>query len=170
LNKSGLNKSGGTLKQHHYETQVAWTGNEGQGTKSYKGYKRDHAITAPGKPAVLASSDPAFRGDPARYNPEELLVASLSACHMLWYLHLCAINGIVVTEYQDAASGVMNEKADGSGEFAEVTLHPQVTIEGDSDEGKALALHEEAHRYCFIANSVKFPVRNVAHITQVARR
>jgi organic hydroperoxide reductase OsmC/OhrA len=158
------------LKQHHYEIQVAWTGNQGQGTKAYTSYKRDHAITATGKPPVLASSDPAFRGDPTRYNPEELLVASLSACHMLWYLHLCAINGIVVTDYQDDATGVMSEKADGSGEFVEVTLHPQVTVDANADQGKALALHEEAHRYCFIANSVKFPVRNVAQITQAACR
>jgi organic hydroperoxide reductase OsmC/OhrA len=148
VNHSNLNfqqASGGTLKQHHYAIQVAWTGNQGQGTKTHAGYKRDHAITAAGKPPLLASSDPAFRGDPARYNPEELLVASISSCHMLWYLHLCAVNGIVVTEYQDEAEGVMSEKADGSGEFVEVTLHPHVTIEAGSDHAKALALHEEAH-------------------------
>ncbi len=153
------------MKQHHYEIQVAWTGNQGQGTKTYTSYKRDHAITAPGKlSTLLASSDPAFRGDRARYNPEELLVASLSSCHMLWYLHLCALNDIVVTDYQDDAKGVMSEKVDGSGEFVEVTLRPRVTVEADSDQAKALALHEEAHHYCFIANSVKFPVRNVAQI------
>ena len=153
------------MKQHTYEVQVAWTGNQGQGTKAYKSYKRDHAITVAGKPPLLASSDPAFRGDPARYNPEELLVASLSSCHMLWYLHLCAINGVVVTDYQDDATGVMSEKADGSGEFVEVTLHPHVTVGADADQAKALAIHEEAHRYCFIANSVKFPVRIAAQIT-----
>jgi organic hydroperoxide reductase OsmC/OhrA len=154
------------MKQHHYEIQVAWTGNQGQGTKTYNSYKRDHAITAPGKPPLLASSDPAFRGDPARYNPEDLLVASLSACHMLWYLHLCAVNHIVVTEYRDDATGVMSENADGSGAFVEVTLHPHITIEADSDEARALSLHKEAHRCCFIANSVNFPVKHVVHITR----
>ncbi|MGB8759648.1 MAG: OsmC family protein [Candidatus Sulfotelmatobacter sp.] len=158
------------MKQHHYEIQVAWTGNQGQGTKTYATYKRDYAITAPGKPPVLASSDPAFRGDPPRYNPEDLLVASLSACHMLSYLHLCAVNKIVVTEYQDDARGVMNERPDGSAAFAEVTLHPHVTISEDSDEAKALSLHEQAHHLCFIANSVNFPVRNVAQISVAAPR
>ena len=156
------------MKQHNYKIQVAWTGNQGQGTKTYAGYKRDHAITAAGKPTLLASSDPAFRGDPGRYNPEELLVASLSSCHMLSYLHLCAVNKIVVIDYQDQASGIMNEDANGSGVFVEVILHPQVTVEADSDEAKALSLHEEAHRYCFIANSVKFPVKHEARIIHKA--
>jgi organic hydroperoxide reductase OsmC/OhrA len=156
------------MKQHNYKVQVAWTGNEGQGTKSYTGYKRDHAITAAGKPTLLGSSDPAFRGDPTRYNPEELLVASLSSCHMLSYLHLCAVNKIVVTEYQDEATGVMNEDGKGSAAFVEVTLHPQVTIEADSDEQKALSLHEHAHHNCFIANSVNFPVKNAARIIRKA--
>ena len=153
------------MKEHHYETHITWTGNAGEGTKNYKNYKRDHTITAPGKPPVLASSDPAFRGDAGRYNPEELLVASLSSCHMLWYLHLCAVNHIVVSQYEDDARGVMSEKADGSGEFLEVTLRPQVTVAADTDLAKALALHDEAHRYCFIANSVNFPVKPVAQIT-----
>jgi organic hydroperoxide reductase OsmC/OhrA len=152
------------VKQHNYKIQVAWTGNQGQGTKTYTSYKRDHEITATGKPTLLASSDPAFRGDPARYNPEELLVASLSSCHMLSYLHLCAVNKIIVIDYQDEATGIMNEDANGSAAFVEVTLHPQVTVEADSDEARALSLHKEAHRYCFIANSVNFPVKHVARI------
>jgi organic hydroperoxide reductase OsmC/OhrA len=156
------------VKQHNYEIQVAWTGNVGQGTKTYTSYKRDHEITAAGKPTLLASSDPAFRGDPTRYNPEELLVASLSSCHMLSYLHLCAVNKIVVIDYQDEATGIMNEDANGSAAFVEVTLHPQVTVEADSDEAKALSLHEEAHRYCFIANSVNFPVKHIARIIHKA--
>ena len=154
------------MKQHHYEVQIAWTGNEGEGTKTYRGYKRDHSITGPGKPPVKGSSDPAFCGDPTRYNPEELLVASLSACHMLSYLHLCAVNGIVVIEYQDDAAGVMSEDPDGSARFVEVTLHPNVTIEADSDETKALSLHEDAHHNCFIANSVNFPVKTIAQVTR----
>src|SRR6202167_1308918 len=139
------------MKQHHYEIQVAWTGNQGQGTKTYATYKRDYTTTAPGKPPVLASSDPAFRGDPARYNPEDLLVASLSACHLLSYLHLCAVNGVVVTAYEDNAAGTMEEDAAGSAQFTEVTLRPRVTITPESDAGKAMALHEEAGRLCFIA-------------------
>jgi organic hydroperoxide reductase OsmC/OhrA len=156
------------VKQHNYKIQVAWTGNQGQGTKTYTSHTRDHEITAAGKPTLLASSDPAFRGDPGRYNPEELLVASLSSCHMLSYLHLCAVNKIVVIDYRDEATGIMNEDANGSGVFVEVTLHPQVTVNADSDEAKALSLHEEAHRYCFIANSVKFPVKHVARIIHKA--
>src|ERR1700720_4094993 len=149
-------------REHRYSVNVAWTGNTGKGTSDYRSYTRDHEIRVPGKPPIHGSSDPKFRGDPVRYNPEELLVASLSSCHMLWYLHLCAINGIVVTDYKDEANGVMAENADGSGAFVEVTLNPHVTIDAHSDPAKALLLHEEAHRYCFIANSVNFPVKNVA--------
>jgi len=152
------------MKQHHYDVRVTWTGNRGAGTATYKSYTRDHLIGVSGKPDIPGSSDPAFRGDVARYSPEDLLVASLSACHMLWYLHLCAVNGIVVTAYEDAAEGTMIEKADGSGAFAEVTLHPRVKIAADADEKKALALHEEAHRLCFIASSVNFPVRHAARV------
>ncbi|MGA3023578.1 MAG: OsmC family protein [Bryobacteraceae bacterium] len=153
------------MKQHRYEIRVAWTGNLGQGTSGYAGYLRNHEVSAPGKPVVLASSDPAFRGDPARYNPEDLLVASLSACHMLWYLHLCAVNGVVVVDYADDAFGLMEETADGGGFFSEVTLRPAVAISADSDAARALSLHEEAHRLCFIANSVKFPVRHQPRVT-----
>lgn len=146
------------MKLHHYSMHVNWTGNEGQGTKSYRSYRRDHTITAEGKPPLLASSDPAFRGDPARYNPEDLLVASLSACHMLSYLHLCAVNRIVVLSYEDSASGAMRENDDGSGLFVSVELRPVVKISSDSDAAKAENLHHEAHSKCFIANSVNFPV------------
>ena len=148
------------MKQHSYEVRVDWTGNDGEGTKTYRSYRRDHTIAAEGKPLIPGSSDPNFRGDASRYNPEELLVASLSSCHMLWYLHLCAVNHVTVIEYQDAASGVMQEGEDGSGEFVRVTLRPKVKIAAgnDDDRARALALHEEAHRFCFIARSVKFPV------------
>src|SRR5208337_3980000 len=120
-------------REHHYSTKIVWTGNTGKGTADYRAYARDHEIRAPGKPIIPGSSDPAFRGDLARYNPEDLLVASLSACHMLWYLHLCAANGVVVMEYEDAAQGTMVEKADGSGAFVEVTLRPAVKIAADAD-------------------------------------
>ena len=146
------------MKQHSYNVRVDWTGNDGEGTKTYKGYRRDHTIASEGKPPIQGSSDPAFRGDRARYNPEELLVASLSSCHMLWYLHLCSANGVTVLEYSDAASGDLQEGNDGSGEFVRVLLRPAVKVAAGDDRTKALALHSEAHRLCFIARSVNFPV------------
>jgi organic hydroperoxide reductase OsmC/OhrA len=146
-------------RQHRYETQVVWTGNLGQGTSGYRAYARDHEIHAQGRPPVAGSSDPAFRGDPGRYSPEDLLVASLSACHMLWYLHLCADNGIVVEEYTDVASGVMVETENGGGRFREVVLKPRVVVRAGADTDRAVHLHERAHELCFIANSVNFDVR-----------
>ncbi|HEY9623996.1 MAG TPA: OsmC family protein [Crinalium sp.] len=146
-------------KTHQYQVEVRWTGNTGQGTANYRVYERAHDISAAGKPVIPGSSDPAFRGDPTRYNPEELLVASLSTCHMLWYLHLCAEAKIVVTDYQDHPIGIMTETQEGGGQFSDVTLKPIVTIQSDSDLEQAEQLHEKAHHFCFIANSVNFPVR-----------
>lgn len=145
-------------KQHQYPVNVTWTGNDGAGTESYRGYRRDHEIGAAGKPPIPGSSDPAFRGDAGRYSPEELLVASLSSCHMLWYLHLCAVNGIVVLDYRDDAGGTLQEEDDGGGAFVRVVLQPRVTIRRGGDRDKALALHEQAHHLCFIARSVSFAV------------
>ncbi len=145
------------MKQHTYKVRLEWTGNDGEGTKGYKSYRRDHVISIEGKPDIPGSSDPSFRGDRARYNPEELLVASLSACHMLWYLHLCTMNHITVVDYRDAASGVMRENDDGSGEFVRVVLKPAAKI-SSGDKAKAHELHHDAHRLCFIARSVNFPV------------
>ncbi|HZZ00444.1 MAG TPA: OsmC family protein [Candidatus Baltobacteraceae bacterium] len=145
-------------KTHAYQTTLQWAAHDGVGTTNYRSYRRDYAVSAAGKPAIEGSSDPAFRGDPSRYNPEELLVASLSSCHLLWYLHLCSVNGIVVTTYRDDASGEMQENADGSGQFAKVTLRPVVTLREGSDEAKARELHRQAHEMCFIARSVNFPV------------
>jgi organic hydroperoxide reductase OsmC/OhrA len=156
-------------KQHHYQTRTVWTGNTGTGTSGYRAYERAHEISAAGKPVIAGSSDPNFRGDAARYNPEELLVASLSACHMLWYLHLCADNGIVVTAYEDRAQGTMVETTNGGGQFTEVVLHPVVTINA-GDPALAARLHERAHELCFIANSVNFPVRCEATITLAEAR
>src|SRR5580704_16057084 len=116
------------MKQHTYKVRVDWTGNNGEGTKTYKGYRRDHTVASDGKPRIHGSSGPSFRGDRSRYNPEELLVASLSACHMLWYLHLCAVNKVTVLQYRDAALGTMQERPDGSGAFTRVLLRPAVTI------------------------------------------
>jgi organic hydroperoxide reductase OsmC/OhrA len=145
-------------KQHRYRVRVAWTGNRGVGTRAYADYGRSHEITAPGKAAIAGSSDPAFRGEAARWNPEELLVASLSTCHQLWYLHLAAVGGVVVERYDDEAEGVMVEAADGSGRFAAITLRPRIGLAPGADLAKAAALHHEAHQMCFIANSVNFPV------------
>jgi organic hydroperoxide reductase OsmC/OhrA len=147
-----------TIRQHQYAIRLDWTGNEGTGTSSYRAYSRSHDLSAPGKPAIPGSSDPAFRGDPARWNPEELLVASLSACHQLWYLHLCAEAGIVVQAYSDDASGVMAEQPDGAGQFESVTLRPHARLARGADAQKASALHHEAAKMCFIARSVSFPV------------
>lgn len=151
-------------REHGYTVQVRWTGNLGHGTSGYRTYERAHEIVAGDKPVIAGSSDPAFQGDPARHNPEELLVASLSACHMLWYLHLCAEAKIVVTAYVDEASGTMAESPGGGGHFTEVVLKPTVTVTAGSDTALATQLHERAHALCFISNSVNFPVRTEPHI------
>jgi organic hydroperoxide reductase OsmC/OhrA len=148
------------MKKHEYQTHMVWTGNLGEGTSTYRSYKRNFTLTAPGKPELLGSSDHAFRGDGDRYNPEDMLVAALSSCHMLAYLHLCAINEIVVVAYEDNATGTMQERPDGSGAFTHVQLNPKVTITLKSDAEKAESLHHKAHELCFIANSVNFPVEN----------
>jgi organic hydroperoxide reductase OsmC/OhrA len=151
-------------KTHHYTTRLTWTGNKGEGTVNYKAYQRDHVISVDGKPDIPGSSDPSFRGDRERYNPEELLVASLSSCHMLWYLHLCAVNQVVVVDYKDQAEGLMMEQADGSGYFKAVTLRPVVTIADAAGVEKAKLLHHEANAYCFIAKSMNFPVHHEPEI------
>ena len=145
-------------KHHQYPVEVVWTGNHGTGTKTYQGYGREHEVRVAGKPVIAGSSDAAYRGDGTKHNPEDLLVASLSSCHMLWYLHLAAVAGVVVTHYVDAAVGTLADRGD-DGRFTEVVLRPQVTISADSDPARAAAVHEDAHHACFIANSVNFPVR-----------
>jgi organic hydroperoxide reductase OsmC/OhrA len=148
-----------TSKQHNYSVLTKWTGNLGSGTSGYRSYSRDHETSASGKASTIhGSSDPKFRGDPSRYNPEELLVASLSACHMLWVLHFCAEAGIVVTEYEDEAVGVMAENENGSGQFTSVVLRPRMKITDPQRIEDARALHGRAHEFCFIARSVNFPV------------
>jgi len=146
------------MANHHYKATITWTGNLGSGTSGYRAYGRNHTISIDGKPDIPGSSDPAFRGDKMRYNPEELLVASISTCHMLWFLHLCAEAGVVVLDYVDAATGTMEETADGGGHFSEVTLHPAVTVSNQSMADKANELHQKANKLCFIANSVNFPI------------
>ena len=144
--------------QHHYRVDVEWTGNRGSGTDGYRNYGREHVIRIDRKPELAGSADPAFRGDAARHNPEDLLVTALSTCHMLSYLHVATVAGVVVTAYTDVAEGTMATEGDG-GRFVEVVLHPVVTISAGSDSAKAQAAHETAHHACFIANSVNFPVR-----------
>jgi len=144
---------------HRYQTTTTWTGNLGTGTSEYKAYSRNHEITAAKKAAAIqGSSDPLFRGDPSRYNPEDLLLGALSACHMLWVLHLCADAGIVVIDYSDEAAGELVEHPDGSGEFTRVTLRPRMTITDGSRIEEAVAIHHEAHKVCQIARSVNFQV------------
>ncbi|HEX4250935.1 MAG TPA: OsmC family protein [Pseudonocardia sp.] len=147
-------------RTHRYTVEVTWTGNTGTGTSGYRDFSRDHEVTAPGKPTLPGSSDPAFRGDPSRYNPEELLVAALSQCHMLWFLHLAATSGVVVTEYTDHPEGTMAEGPEGGGEFTEVVLRPAVTVARPEMVDAVAGVHERAHQQCFIARSVNFPVHH----------
>lgn len=149
-----------TSKEHHYNLTIQWTGNTGSGTSGYRAYDRSHTISSENKPDILASSDPAFRGDRTKYNPEELLVASLSGCHMLSFLHLCADAGVVVMDYKDQATGTMIQTPDGGGHFIEVILNPIVTVADASMVEKANGLHHKASEQCFIASSVNFPVRH----------
>ncbi len=144
--------------QHKYDMRLQWTGNTGAGTSGYANFERSYTISAEGKPLIEGSSDPAFRGDDKKYNPEELFLASISSCHMLWFLHLCATAGIVVLAYTDNASGTMIEEASGSGHFTEVVLNPVVSILDKTEAEKANALHKKANEYCFIANSLNFKV------------
>jgi organic hydroperoxide reductase OsmC/OhrA len=158
-------------KTHRYSVVVEWTGNTGTGTSGYRDYERRYDISAGvRKPVIPGSSDPAFRGDPTRWNPEDLLVASISACHKLWYLHLCAEAGIAVLAYVDHAEGEMEEAADGSGRFTRVTLRPRVTVAAGADMAMARQLHAAAHAKCFIANSVNFPVQHEPDITVMQDR
>jgi organic hydroperoxide reductase OsmC/OhrA len=145
-------------RQHNYSLTVKWTGNTGTGTSNYKEFERDHSIFVENKTEILGSSDPAFRGDKTKHNPEDLLLASISSCHMLWYLHLCAIEGIIVTDYIDNATGIMIETANGGGKFTEATLNPIVTITNILMTEKANELHKKANELCFVANSLNFPV------------
>ena len=144
----------------NYKLIMAWLGNEGTGTSGYKHYKRDFVVVGEGKPPISGSSDVHFLGDIEKYNPEEMLLMSVSSCHMLWFLHLCSDHGIIVTDYTDQATGTMLETEDGGGHFTEVTLHPVVTISDAAMIEKANALHHQANKLCFIANSCNFPVHH----------
>jgi len=150
-------------KQHNYSVKLEWTGNKGSGTFDYRSYSRSHVISAEDKSAdIQGSSDPNFHGDEARYNPEELFLSSLSACHMLWYLHLCTVNDVIVLEYIDHPKGRMEEDANGSGRFTEVVLHPEVVVSKPNMIEKANELHHKANKMCFIANSCNFEIKHEA--------
>jgi organic hydroperoxide reductase OsmC/OhrA len=148
------------VRRHSYEVDVLWTGNRGEGTAGYKAYGRDNVVRAAGKPELAGSADRTFHGDRDRWNPEELLVAALSQCHMLSFLHVCVNHGVVVTGYRDAATGEMTETGDGGGRFTRVDLHPVVELADEAQRTLADSLHEEAGRLCFIASSVNFPVHH----------
>jgi organic hydroperoxide reductase OsmC/OhrA len=145
-------------REHKYEVSIEWTGNRGSGTSGYRDYGRDHLIQAGNKPAIPGSSDSAFLGDADRWNPEDLLVASASACHKLWYLHLCSEAGIAVLAYTDTAEGTMVDTPQ-HGQFKQIVLRPQVSIRTGDDPELAVRLHHAAHEKCYIANSVNFPIR-----------
>ena len=143
---------------HHYHVQMTWRGSNGVGTTSYRSFGREYELTVNGKATLRGSADPQYRGDATLWNPEELFLASLSACHQLWYLHLCANAGVVVHTDEDQAESSMVVHDDGSGEFVSVLLRPAVAIARGSDRERALAMHDEAAKMCFLARSVNFPV------------
>lgn len=149
-------------KQHRYQVTVEWTGNRGEGTASYRSYDRDCLISAENAADIAGSSDPAFRGNRSRWNPEQLLVAAASQCHMLSYLHHAAVNGVVVSRYVDHPTAVMTEDGAGGGAFTEITLHPVVSVTAESMVGTADRLHVEANRSCFVASSLAVPVQHEA--------
>ena len=151
-------------KSHHYKTKITWTGNLGTGTSGYADYAREHEIEIGSKAIIKASSDPSFRGNPELHNPEELFLSSLSSCHMLWFLHLCSAAGVIVVDYKDEATGVMEEENNGSGRFTEVMLNPIVTVKEERMISKVDSLPSKANKMCFIANSCNFPVGHTSSV------
>ena len=154
------------MSRHTYEIVCEWIGAGTEGTRNYRSYSRDHRILADGAPPIEGSSDPAFRGDPSRHNPEQLLLASISSCHMLWYLHLAATNGITVLSYVDRPTATM-EEAPGNGRFTEALLRPEIAVARGADLAVAAELHGRAHGECFVANSLNFPVRCAPEFREV---
>lgn len=148
------------MKSHNYQAIIEWTGNLGKGTASYKDYERSHSIKIDGKTTIESSSDPSFRGDASKHNPEELFLASISSCHMLWFLHLCSVEKVIVTDYVDEATGTMIEEKNGDGRFSEVTLNPLVTVLEERMTANLDSIHKKANSMCFIANSCNFPIKH----------
>jgi len=147
---------------HDYTSRIEWTGNRGAGTASYRGYDRTWRIATPGKAIVDCSNDPLLGGDPALHNPEDMLLATLAACHMLWYLHYASRAGIVVESYRDDPVGIGESTPDGAGHFVEAMLRPHIVVRAGSDLAAADAIHATIHAVCFVARSVNFPVRYAA--------
>ena len=146
-------------KEHNYKLTTVWTGNTGSGTKNVRSYDRSHTVAIQGKPELFLTTDNPAVGDKSKLNPEDLLVTAISSCHMLSYLYVCAMEGIVITSYTDHATGVMIEQANGSGSFKEVTLNPIFCVGDENMIEKAIELHHKAHEICYIANSVNFDVK-----------
>lgn len=146
------------MPEHDYSARIVWTGNRGKGTVAYRAYDRTWSVETPGKPVIRCSNDPLLGGDPSLHNPEDLLIATLSACHMLWYLHLASEAGIVVTDYRDDPLAVGETEPGGAGRFIRATLRPEITVRRGTDLKHADALHKEIGKVCFIARSVNFPV------------
>ena len=146
--------------KHLFAITSRWTGNTGQGTSAYRSYERSVTISVKNKADIFGSSGTSFNSDKTKHNPEDLFVSAISSCHLLWYLHLCSENGVVVLDYVDNATGTMEETADGGGKFTEVTLHPTITLSSQSMIQKATELHMDANRLCYIANSCNFPIHH----------
>jgi organic hydroperoxide reductase OsmC/OhrA len=153
------------MKNHNYKSKIEWTGNSGESTKNYRSYQRNYTISVDGKAVINGSSDPSFLGNPELHNPEDLLLASVSSCHLLWYLHFCSVNNILVLEYVDFAEGTMIEIENGSGKFTEIILKPKIIVAEKNMIKKAIELHQKANEYCFIANSLNFEVKHQPEIT-----
>jgi organic hydroperoxide reductase OsmC/OhrA len=154
-------------KQHPYTSTIVWTGDRGQGTAEYRGYDRTWEVRTPGKPVIICSNDPLLGGDPQRPNPEDMLLASLAACHMLWYLHLACMAGVVVVAYEDAPLGIGETSPNGAGRFVSATLRPAIHVRRGADLAHADVLHAQVHQFCFIARSVNFPVTIEATYVEV---
>ena len=150
------------MTEHSFAVSVSWTGNKGTGTSGYKDYGREHVMSIPGKEPIAGSADKAFHGDRSRWNPEEMLIAALSQCHMLSFLHVASAAGIVIQKYSDDATGTLVLGSDGGGQMSEVTLKPAIEISA-GNESLVPSLHHRASELCFIANSVNFPVHHEPH-------
>ena len=146
--------------QHNYKLAVKWTGNQGSGTSNYNEFERSYAIQIENKVVIHGSSDPEFRGDRTKHNPEELLLAATSSCHMLWYLHFCSENKIIVVDYIDNATAILQETENGNGKFSSITLNPIVTVTEKAMIEQATELHKKANEFCFVANSLNFKVEH----------
>lgn len=149
------------MTTHTYELELEWTGDLGTGTSGYRDYSRDVLARSEGRPTLELSADRPFRGDPSRWNPEVLLLAALSECHLLSFLHVAVMHGVTVVAYTDTPVGEMEQSGIG-GHFTRVLLRPRVTITDPRHAELVPRLHEEAGAACFIASSMNFPIEHEA--------